>query len=603
MVDSPLRVLNDIFGYKTFRGRQEDIINHVMAGGDGFVLMPTGGGKSLCYQIPAICREGLGVVVSPLIALMQDQVSALRNSGVRAAFLNSTLTPEAAATTARDALGGRLDLLYVSPERFSSSDFQGLLRQAKLALFAIDEAHCVSQWGHDFRPEYLQFGSLKSQFPRVPLLALTATADDATRADIVANLGLAEAREFVASFDRPNLTYTVAPKDGEMKQLLAFIRARHQGDSGIVYCLSRGKVEKVAEALRREGLDALPYHAGMDADARRRNQDAFIRGEGVVMAATVAFGMGIDKPDVRFVAHLDLPKSIEAYYQETGRAGRDGLPADALMLYGMKDVAQLGAFIRESGADEAHKRLERRKLDALLSFAETSACRRKVLLNYFGQSHDGACGNCDNCADPPQMYDAAVPAQKLLSCVYRTGGRFGAGHIVKILRGQEDAKIQRFGHDKLSTFGIGQDLSAAQWQALARQLAMLGLVEVNAEYQTLELGEGARDFLRGGGPLMVRRLAAHPAAAVAAVRGAKADAGLAEGSDAKALFARLKALRMRLAKGENLAPYMVFHDKTLLEMVERRPCTLAAMEEISGVGGRKLTKYGQIFLEALNRPA
>ncbi|NBR29222.1 MAG: DNA helicase RecQ, partial [Betaproteobacteria bacterium] len=490
-----LALLKEVFGYPAFRGAQADIIDHVVAGGDALVLMPTGGGKSLCFQIPALLRDGCAVVVSPLIALMQDQVAALREVGINAAVLNSSLDARETADTERAFIDGRYDLLYVAPERLVTPRFLDLLHRAKPALFAIDEAHCVSQWGHDFRPEYIQLSILHEQFPDVPRIALTATADELTRAEILSRLQLEQARVFVSSFDRPNIRYAIAEKNNARDQLLSFIQAEHAGDAGIVYCLSRRKVDETAAWLSEQGVPALPYHAGLDQATRARHQARFVNEDGLVMVATIAFGMGIDKPDVRFVAHLDLPKSIEAYYQETGRAGRDGLPADAWMAYGLGDVVQQRRMIDESEADETFKRVSYRKLDALVGLAESAGCRRVRLLDYFGEAST-ACGNCDNCINPPRVWDGTEAAQKALSCVYRTEQRFGAGHLIDVLRGNDTERTQRFGHDQIKTFGSGSDLSDKQWRAVFRQLIALGHLEAN-EHGALRLTESARGVLKG----------------------------------------------------------------------------------------------------------
>ncbi|MGH8297251.1 MAG: DNA helicase RecQ, partial [Steroidobacteraceae bacterium] len=507
--DQASRILREVFGYSQFRGEQQQIMAHLIAGGDALVLMPTGGGKSLCYQVPALAREGMGVVVSPLIALMQDQVAALEETGVRAAALNSAMSWPQVQRTERQARAGELDLLYVAPERLLTGRCLSLLDECALALFAIDEAHCVSQWGHDFRPEYLQLEALAERYHGVPRIALTATADSATRREIIERLRLREPRVFIASFDRPNIRYRVAEKDNPRRQLLRFIRGEHPGECGIVYCLSRASVEATAQSLAREGVEALPYHAGLDSGTREDNQRRFIREDGIVMAATIAFGMGIDKPDVRFVAHLDLPKSIEGYYQETGRAGRDGLPADAWMVYGLQDVVQQRRMIDQSEASAEHKRVATAKLDALLGLCETTQCRRVRLLDYFGEAAR-PCGNCDNCLERPQEWDGTIAAQKLLSCIARcqsaSGFSFGAQHVIDILRGNRTAKVEQFGHDRLSTFGIGADLDAAQWRSLLRQLVMLRLVQVDTDrYSVLRLASASREVLRGERTIRLRR--------------------------------------------------------------------------------------------------
>ncbi len=594
VAERALLTLRHVFGYNAFRGSQQAIVEQVVGGGDALVLMPTGGGKSLCYQIPALLREGCGVVVSPLIALMQDQVQALKVAGVRAAYLNSTLEIGHAAVIERELLEGELDLLYVAPERLMTSRFQQLLSQAHIALFAIDEAHCVSQWGHDFRPEYIQLSVLHERFPDVPRIALTATADHATRQEIVDRLALQDAKVFISSFDRPNIRYTVTEKDNPRRQLLRFIRSTHEGDSGIVYCLSRKKVEETAKWLRGEGLNALPYHAGLDASVREQHQSKFIRGDGVIMVATVAFGMGIDKPDVRFVAHLDLPKSLEAYYQETGRAGRDGLPSNAWMAYGLQDLILHREMIEQSQAPDEIKRVERQKLEALLGYCEAPQCRRQVLLRYFGEE-SGPCGNCDMCLNPPQTWDATEAVQKALSAIYRSGQRYGAGHVIDILRGAETAKVVERGHQHLSTFGLGRDVSDAQWGSLLRQCVAAGLLGVN-EHSGLVLQESCRPVLRGEQRIQLRRVreAQHGAPSIKRQMEFESD-------EARALWAALRQCRRRLAEEQNVPAYIVFGDATLKQMLEKRPISLEAMYELPGVGDRKLELYGSEFLEVLLR--
>ncbi len=581
-----LAVLREVFGYRSFRGHQSDIIDHVAGGGDALVLMPTGSGKSLCYQIPALLREGMGVVVSPLIALMQDQVAALGELGVRAAFLNSTLSGAQAAEVESRARRGELDLLYVAPERLLTGRCLELLGSSRLALLAIDEAHCVSQWGHDFRPEYLQLDVLRERFPGVPRIALTATADEQTRAEILERLQLGEARAFISSFDRPNIRYRIVEKNDARAQLREFIGGEHAGEAGIVYCLSRKKVEETAAFLSSHGIGALAYHAGMDAGARRRHQERFQREDGLVMVATIAFGMGIDKPDVRFVAHLDLPRSIEGYYQESGRAGRDGSPADAWMAYGLQDVVQLRRMIDQSEAGEEQKRIQASKLDAMLGLCEAAECRRVRLLGYFGEAAE-PCGNCDNCLDPPATFDATLAAQQLLSCVYRTGQRFGALHVIDVLRGEASAKVAQRGHDGLSTFGIGAERSGREWRAIARQCIALGLLEVDhASYGALRLTAGSRAVLKGERSVSLR-----------AWREPKRSRRTGGAQDAlsggeQALFDRLRAWRLEAARRHGVPAYVILHDATLREIARARPQSLDALRGISGLGAKKLEAYG-----------
>ena len=597
--DRALAVLRSVFGYDSFRGHQAEVIEHVVAGGDALVLMPTGGGKSLCYQIPALIRPGLGVVVSPLIALMKDQVDALRQAGVRAAALNSSLPPGEASEIERAMLEGNLDLLYIAPERLTMPRTLDLLQRVRVALFAIDEAHCVSQWGHDFRPEYRALSILHERFARVPRIALTATADAVTRRDIAERLGLAEARVFASGFDRPNIRYRVVAKHEQRAQLLAFIEAEHPSDAGIAYCRTRDKVEEVAAWLTEKGRIALPYHAGLDAAVRTRNQERFLREEGVVIVATVAFGMGIDKPNVRFVAHLDAPKSLEAYYQETGRAGRDGLPADAWMTYGMADVTALLGMLIRSDLDETQKRIERQKLNALLGFCETASCRRQVLLGYFGEREHPPCGNCDSCLEPPRSWDGLVVAQKALSAVARTGERFGVEYLTDVLLGNRTERVGQFGHDRLKTFGVGTELDKRQWRSVFRQLVAQGHLDVDIEgHGGLRLGETAREVLRGEIAVPLREEAARRPR-VARARASQPAGEIAAGPDEE-LWQRLRAKRLELARGQGVPPYVIFHDATLLEMVHRRPLDRAAMALIPGVGRSKLERYGDIFLELIS---
>ncbi len=599
---TPREVLDRVFGYGAFRGEQEAIIEHVAGGGDCLVVMPTGGGKSLCYQIPALLRAGVAVVVSPLIALMQDQVDALRQAGVRAGYLNSTLTFGEVWAIEDDARAGRLDLLYVAPERLMGERTLALLDGLRIALFAIDEAHCVSQWGHDFRPEYLQLSVLHERYPGVPRIALTATADAPTRREIAERLGLGGARVFVSGFDRPNIRYAIVPKRNAREQLLRFLDAEHRGHAGIVYCLSRRKVEETAQWLRDRGYCALPYHAGMGAEERKRHQDAFVREDAVIIVATIAFGMGIDKPDVRFVAHLDLPKSIESYYQETGRGGRDGLPADAWMAYGLADVITLRQMVEGSEAGEQRKRLEVRKLDAMLGLCELTTCRRRTLLAYFGETRAEPCGNCDNCIAPPEAWDATEAARKALSCVYRTGQRFGAGYVIDVLLGKDNERIRGFGHQRLSTFGIGADLDVSTWRSVFRQLVARGLMSVDVEgFGSLKLTGESRAVLRGACEVRLRRDAAAPKKQKRrrepAARAAAARATLAP--ERQRLFDALRAHRRELAKAQGVPPYVIFHDVTLEAMAEQQPCTLDEFAALPGVGEKKLERYAAAFIEVI----
>ena len=596
--------LHEVFGYSSFRGEQQAIVEHVTAGGDALVLMPTGGGKSLCYQLPALLREGVAIVVSPLIALMQDQVDALQQLGVRAAFLNSSLDAESAREVTARLMHGDLQILYVAPERLLMPHFLGLLEQIEIgtgiALFAIDEAHCVSQWGHDFRPEYRQLTVLHERFPLVPRIALTATADAPTRAEIVERLALENARQFVSSFDRPNIRYRVTLKDNARQQLEAFIETEHANDAGIIYCLSRRKVEETAEWLKSRGWDAQPYHAGLDASIRNANQRRFLREEGVIMVATVAFGMGIDKPNVRFVAHLDLPKSLESYYQETGRAGRDGLPANAWMAYGLGDVVSMRKMLDSGDAPEQRKQVERQKLDALLGFCESTACRHQTLLRYFGEQHPGDCGQCDNCLQPVDTWDATQAAQMALSCVYRTGQRFGVVHLIDVLLGKVTPRVAQFSHQALSTFGIGKELSQQQWSSVFRQLVAGGFLEADIEaYGGLKLTTLSRPVLRSETEVWLRRDNEVVKRKVSkAGRGANAkEAYVAVSEDP--LWYLLKDKRTELAREQGVPPYLIFHDSTLLEFLNRRPTNLSQMANISGVGQAKLERYGEAFLQVL----
>jgi len=590
---APLATLRRIFGYPSFRGSQAEIIDHVIGGGDALVLMPTGGGKSLCYQIPSIHRSGVGVVISPLIALMQDQVDALLQAGVRAAFLNSSQDHATASEIERGLRAGEFDLIYVAPERLLTERFLGLLDfladRDRLALFAIDEAHCVSQWGHDFRPEYIQLSALHQRYPAVPRIALTATADQLTQREIISRLGLDVARVFISSFDRPNIRYTVVERDNPRRQLLDFL-AGQRGVAGIVYCLSRKKVDETAAWLNEKGFTALAYHAGLDAATRLRHQQRFLREDGIVMVATIAFGMGIDKPDVRFVAHLDLPKSLEAYYQETGRAGRDGEPAEAWMTYGLNDVVIHRLRIDESEAGDEQKRIERSKLDALLAWCEAATCRRALLLKYFSEEA-GSCENCDTCLDPPQLWDGTVAAQKAMSAALRTGQRFGAGHLIDILRGKATAKIEQFGHAGLPTFGAGTDLDDAAWRSVFRQLLAAGLLHADAHaYGALRLTDAARPVLKGETTLMLRKQ-------VLRKHGRKSAAAGRQAATGSPMFDALRAWRAALAKEQGVPAYVILHDKTLTELAVRRPTSIDELLRIPGIGQAKAERYGEALLQ------
>ncbi len=626
-LERALSTLEKVFGHRGFRGLQQSIVSHLLEGGDALVLMPTGAGKSLCYQLPALLREGVGIVVSPLIALMQDQVAAMRELGVAAAFLNSTLSAAESREVENDLHAGRLDLLYLAPERLLTDRCLALLDRVRIGLIAIDEAHCVSQWGHDFRPEYIGLSVLAERFPGVPRIALTATADPTTRREIIERLQLQHAREFVTSFDRPNIFYRIVEKVDARRQLLDFLQAHHPNDAGIVYCATRDKVEQTAAFLVQHGVRALPYHAGLDTVHRSDAQARFQREDGVVIVATIAFGMGIDKPDVRFVAHLDLPRSLEGYYQETGRAGRDGAPADAWMAYGLADVVQQRHFIDASPADDAFKRVAGQKLDAMLALCESIDCRRIRLLGYFGEQYRGtaapevgevpadaapgriACGHCDNCIEPAQLWDATEPVRKLLSAVYRcekaSGFPFGAQHVIDVLRGQANEKIRRFGHDRLPVHGIGTDLSANDWRSILRQVTIAGLVRADPDrFNALCLTEQSRPVLRGEVPVMLRRPAAAPPrrsravqARTGAPRGNEAAAQLEPA--ARARFERLRAWRASVAKERKLPPYVIFHDSTLLSLASIAPASLAELVTVPGIGDRKVEAYGAAVLDAL----
>lgn len=600
-MSTPLEVLQRVFGYEAFRGEQQAIIDTLMAGDDALVLMPTGGGKSLCYQIPALLRPGTGIVVSPLIALMQDQVDALRELGVRAAYLNSSQEWREAREVERQMLDGELDLLYVAPERLLTDRCMDLLKRSRIALFAIDEAHCVSQWGHDFRPEYLGLSLLHEHWPDVPRIALTATATGTTREEIARRLALEDAAHFVSSFDRPNILYRIVEKNEVKRQLLAFIREEHMGDSGIVYCLSRARVEDTAAFLSQNGIPALPYHAGMDAAVRAEHQARFLREEGLVMTATIAFGMGVNKPDVRFVAHVDLPKSVEGYYQETGRAGRDGEPATAWMAYGLQDVVQQRRMIDESTGDDQFKRRSGRQLDAMLGLCETVDCRRQQLLAYFGQRIT-PCGNCDTCLEPPESWDGTVAAQKLLSAIFRLwrerGQRYGAGHIIDILRGKATPRVREQGHDTLSVFGVGADLSDQAWRGVLRQLLAKGLVTVDFEgHGTLLLTDDSRSVLKGEVTLMLRREAPGAGRSTRTRRPAPADVGL--DAESQERFEALRAWRAAVAREHGVPAYVIFHDATLREIARTNPQSLDALSHVHGVGVRKLEAYGEALLECV----
>ncbi|MHA7809219.1 MAG: DNA helicase RecQ [Marinobacter adhaerens] len=595
----PEQVLHEVFGYESFRPLQGDIIREVSEGRDALVLMPTGGGKSLCYQVPALVRSGTAIVISPLIALMQDQVAALKELGVRAAFLNSTMDFEQARATEYALMTGELDLLYCAPERLKQPRSIELLHDASISLFAIDEAHCVSQWGHDFRSDYLQLSMLAEQFPGVPRIALTATADERTRKEIAERLSLTEARHFVSGFDRPNIQYRIAPKINANKQLLDFIKAEHEGDCGIVYCLSRNKVDATAKTLAQKGYTALPYHAGLSSEQRAHHQERFLREDGVIIVATIAFGMGIDKPDVRFVAHLDLPKSLEAYYQETGRAGRDGKPSTAWMVYGLQDVIKLRQMLESSQGNDHFKRVERQKLDAMLGLCEVTSCRRQVLLRYFGDELEQPCGNCDTCLNPPDTWDGTVAVQKALSCVFRTGQRFGVTYLIDVLRGSENERILQSGHHQVSTYGIGTELSANEWKSVYRQLVANGYLRADPEgYGALQLTEQCRPLLKGRQTIELRK-DPEIKKTTGRANGGRSGSPVSEQITDKAGWEALRACRKELADKQGVPPYVIFHDTTLFGMLERKPRTLDELAEVSGVGAAKLEKYGEIFLQTI----
>ena len=595
----PRNILKLVFGYDEFRPAQEAIINRLLDGNHALVIMPTGGGKSLCYQLPALIRPGVGVIVSPLISLMQDQVDALLQLGVRAAFLNSSLPRPQQRQVEQRLREGSLDLVYVAPERLMTPAFLDLLTQIDLALFAIDEAHCISQWGHDFRPEYLQLSQIRQRFPDVPCIAVTATADAPTQREILKQLRLPQDGLFATGFNRPNIRYTVVLKKTPKQQLLRFIENEHTGDSGIVYCLSRKKVEDVAAWLSEQGHEAVPYHAGLTSKQRQQNQARFLREEGLIVVATIAFGMGIDKPNVRFVAHLDVPRSVESYYQETGRAGRDGLPANAWMAYSLGDVVAMRKILENSNANQKHQWVEQHKLNAIFGYCETTACRRQVVLNYFGETYQGPCDNCDNCLHPVETWDGTVAAQKVLSCIYRTGQRFGAGHVVDVLLGKDTDKVRRFRHERLSTFGIGEELTATEWRSVIRQLVAADYLRVDvAGYGSIRLTKACGPVLKGEQQVFFRK-DPKPEPRKKKAKAAKPEIALPQTPDDRALFDALRTLRLDLAREQGVPPYVVFNDSTLAAMVQYRPHTLDAFSTLSGVGEVKLQRYGEIFLEAI----
>jgi len=593
---APLGILKNFYGYESFRGEQAKIVDHVIKGNNALVVMPTGAGKSLCYQIPSICREGVGIIVSPLIALMKNQVDALQQIGIKAAALNSSLSIEEISQIQSQLFNEELDLLYIAPERLLTESFLARLRRLKIALFAIDEAHCVSQWGHDFRPDYASLSILIEQFPTTPRIALTATADELTQEDIKARLGLNDASTFISGFDRPNIFYHIVPADNPKQQLLRFINKNHRDNSGIVYCLSRKRVEEIACWLESKGFSALPYHAGLSSGVRQQHQDRFLKDDPIIMVATIAFGMGIDKPNVRFVAHLNIPKNIEAYYQETGRGGRDGLPTNAWMTYSLRDSVMQRDFIENSTAPELQKRIWHKKLDSLLGLCEAASCRRQILLAYFGDSCE-PCGHCDNCRHPPKTFDATIVVQKALSCVYRTGQRFGVNHVIAVLRGGKNARVQQFRHDQLSTFGIGQDLSQQAWRSIFRQLIVMGYIHVDAQtYNRLIITEKGGTFLRERKTLL---LSEYRKVDEDTIFNKKARSRGAEGAseDEQVLFEALRLKRLEIAQTQNLPPYLIFHDSTLWTIAKEVPTSLKQLSQVSGIGAVKLERYGELFLQ------